>query len=194
LAGRLESIPGVTAAGGISRLPATGSYHPWNTYIRTGPLAGTLIDRSRFAMQQRIISGDLLAALGIPVLAGRSFDARDEASAPARAVVSANFVRAAFPGVSPEAALETVGLGAIGGLDAGYLSAGQTKRLALARLLVTDRKLWLLDEPLAALDAAGDTLVARLIADRLASGGAVIAATHDELPGATQTLTLGSAA
>ena len=41
LARQLESIPGVTAAGGISRLPATGSYHPWNTQIRTGPLAGT---------------------------------------------------------------------------------------------------------------------------------------------------------
>ena len=74
LAGRLETIPGVTAAGGISRLPATGSYHPWNTQIRTGPLAGTPIDRSRFAMQQRVVSGDLFAAFGIPVLAGRSFD------------------------------------------------------------------------------------------------------------------------
>ena len=83
LAGRLESIPGVTAAGGISRLPATGSYHPWNTHIRSGPLAGTPIDRSRFAMQQRVVSGDLFAAFGIPVLAGRSFDARDDASAPA---------------------------------------------------------------------------------------------------------------
>lgn len=96
-------------------------------------------------------------------------------------------------GISPEAALETVGLGAIGGLDAGYLSAGQTKRLALARLLVTDRPIWLLDEPSASLDAAGDVLVAKLIADRRASGGAVIAATHDDIPGATQTLTLGTA-
>lgn len=95
-------------------------------------------------------------------------------------------------GISPEAALETVGLGAIGGLDAGYLSAGQTKRLALARLLVTDRPIWLLDEPAAALDAAGDVLVAKLIADRLASGGAVIAATHDDISGATDTLTLGT--
>ena len=93
LAARLETIPGVTAAGGISRLPATGSYHPWNTQIRTGPLAGTPIDRSRFAMQQRVVSGDLFAAFGIPVLAGRSFDARDDASAPGRAVVSANFAR-----------------------------------------------------------------------------------------------------
>ncbi len=84
-------------------------------------------------------------------------------------------------GLMPEAALEAVGLGALGGLDAGYLSAGQTKRLALARLLVTDRKLWLLDEPAASLDADGDALVARLIAERLASGGGVIAATHDDI-------------
>jgi heme exporter protein A len=97
-------------------------------------------------------------------------------------------------GIEPQVALEQVGLGNLGALDAGYLSAGQTKRLALARLLVTDRRLWLLDEPLAALDAEGDTLVVRLIAARLESGGAVIAATHDDLPGATQTLTLGSAA
>ena len=105
LASRLETIPGVTAAGGISRLPATGSYHPWNTQIRTGPLAGMPLDRSRFAMQQRVVSGDLFAAFGIPVLAGRSFDARDDADAPGRAVVSANFARVAFPGVPYEGAL-----------------------------------------------------------------------------------------
>lgn len=99
LAGRFGKIPGVTAAGGISRLPATGSYHPWNIRIRTGPLAGTSIDRGRFAMQQRVISGNLFAALGIPVLAGRSFDERDDAGAPGRVVVSANFARVAFPGV-----------------------------------------------------------------------------------------------
>ena len=95
----------MTAAGGISRLPATGSYHPWNTQIRSGPLAGTPLDRSRFAMQQRVISGDLFAAFGIPLLAGRTFDARDDASAPGRAVVSANFARVAFPGVPHEGVL-----------------------------------------------------------------------------------------
>lgn len=97
-------------------------------------------------------------------------------------------------GLEPDAALETVGLGGLGDLDAGYLSAGQTKRLALARLLVTDRKLWLLDEPTASLDANGDTLVAALVAQRLSTGGAVIAATHDDIAGATATLTLGTAA
>ena len=105
LAARFETIPGVTAAGGISRLPATGNYHPWNIRIVTGPLASTAIDRSRFALQQRVISGHLFAALGIPVLAGRSFDERDDAGAPDRVVVSAHFARTAFPGVPYEAVL-----------------------------------------------------------------------------------------
>ena len=105
LAERLETISGVVAAGGISRLPATGSYHPWNTHIRTGPLAGRAIDRSRFEMQQRVISGDLFGALGIPVLAGRNFDDQDHANAPGRAIVSANFARAGFPGLPHESVL-----------------------------------------------------------------------------------------
>jgi predicted permease len=99
LADRFETIPGVTAAGGISRLPATGSYHPWNIGIGSGPLAGTAVDRRRFSMQQRVVSGEVFAALGIPLLAGRTFDDRDDARAPGRMVVSANFARTAFPGL-----------------------------------------------------------------------------------------------
>jgi predicted permease len=105
LARRLEDLPGVTGAGGFSRLPATGSYHPWNTHIRSGPLAGTPIDRERFAMQQRIASGSVFAALGIPVLAGRVFDARDDAGSPMGAVVSANFARVGFPKLPFDAVL-----------------------------------------------------------------------------------------
>jgi putative ABC transport system permease protein len=100
LARRLQTIPGVTAAGGTSRLPATGSYHPWVTRILTGPRAGTAISRGLgFNIQQRIVSGDFFTALEIPVLAGRTFDERDDASAPPRAVVSVNFARQAFPGL-----------------------------------------------------------------------------------------------
>jgi len=94
-------------------------------------------------------------------------------------------------GLPADAALEAVGLGGIGSIEAGHLSAGQTRRLALARLLVTPRPVWLLDEPTASLDAAGDALVARLIGEHLKSGGAVIAATHDDIPGATGTLEIG---
>jgi heme exporter protein A len=100
-------------------------------------------------------------------------------------------------GKLPDDALDIVGLGAIASLDAGYLSAGQGRRLALARLLVTARPLWLLDEPTAALDAAGHELVGRLIDDHLAVGGMVIAATHDPLSPAdasrVETLVMGRA-
>ena len=74
-----------------------------------------------------------------------------------------------------------MGLGPIAGLDAGYLSAGQGRRLALARLLVTARPLWLLDEPTAALDVEGHELVAALIDEHLDRGGMVVAATHDPI-------------
>ncbi len=73
-------------------------------------------------------------------------------------------------------------------LPVGYLSAGQRRRVALARLAVAPRPLWLLDEPATALDApARDALVA-LVADHLADGGLVVAATHVplELPGALE--------
>ena len=60
LARRLAALPGVTAAGGISRLPATGNYHPWTARIRTGPLAGTGVDRRRFVLQNRTVSGEVL--------------------------------------------------------------------------------------------------------------------------------------
>jgi putative ABC transport system permease protein len=106
LALRIRTIPSVMAAGGISRLPATGSFHPWGTRIDSGPLAGTSINRGLgFNIQQRVVSGDAFAALDIPLLAGRTFDERDDAPAPSRAVVSANFARQAFPGLPFEAVI-----------------------------------------------------------------------------------------
>lgn len=96
-------------------------------------------------------------------------------------------------GTDPARALERVGLGGLDDIEAGHLSAGQTRRLGLARLLVTDRPLWLLDEPTAALDDRGAALVEELIAERRASGGAVLAATHHDLGGASATLVLGGA-
>jgi putative ABC transport system permease protein len=100
VARRIQAIPGVKAAGGTSRLPATGSYHPWGTRIDSGPLIGKTISQGAgFNIQQRTVSGDFFAALEIPVLAGRTFDGRDDSGAPSRAVVSANFARQAFPGM-----------------------------------------------------------------------------------------------
>jgi heme exporter protein A len=82
---------------------------------------------------------------------------------------------------SVEALLEQVGLTRQAELPCRYLSAGQRRRLALARLLLSQRPLWLLDEPFAALDTAGKALIARLIALHCGQGGIVIAATHDPL-------------
>ncbi|SEQ23872.1 heme exporter protein A [Devosia sp. YR412] len=84
-------------------------------------------------------------------------------------------------GIATTAALDEVGLGHLADLDAGYLSAGQSRRLALARLLVSHRPLWLLDEPTAALDSEGHALVTRLIDRHLDQGGFAIAATHDPI-------------
>jgi len=103
---------------------------------------------------------------------------------------------AALNGNPPEAiapALETVGLAPIADLDAGHLSAGQTRRLALARLIISNRPIWLMDEPTAALDTQGEALVARLIDAHLDRGGLVLAATHHELglAHASQTIVLG---
>ncbi|HEY2246276.1 MAG TPA: heme ABC exporter ATP-binding protein CcmA [Bradyrhizobium sp.] len=77
--------------------------------------------------------------------------------------------------------LASVGLGHAAHLPAAYLSAGQQRRLSLARLLAVRRPVWLLDEPAAALDAAGQDLFAGLMRDHLARGGLIVAATHGPL-------------
>lgn len=79
------------------------------------------------------------------------------------------------------AALDEVGLGKARDLPCQYLSAGQKKRLSLARLKLSNRPLWLLDEPLAALDTAGKSLAAQFISSHCAKGGIAIAATHEAL-------------
>jgi heme exporter protein A len=76
------------------------------------------------------------------------------------------------------AALAPVGLDAIADLPAAFLSAGQRRRLSLARLAAARRPIWLLDEPTSALDAAAQVRLAELMREHLAGGGMIIAATH----------------
>jgi len=90
--------------------------------------------------------------------------------------------------------LVSVGLGHATHLPAAYLSAGQRRRLSIARLLVVRRPVWLLDEPTSALDAAGQDLFAALTRDHLARGGIVIAATHAPLGIEALELRMGRAA
>ena len=79
------------------------------------------------------------------------------------------------------AALGRVGLDHAADLPAAYLSAGQRRRLSLARLLAVHRPIWLLDEPTAALDTAGQAMFTTLMRDHLALGGLIVAATHSPL-------------
>src|ERR1700759_1602317 len=87
--------------------------------------------------------------------------------------------------------LAAVGLDHAAHLPAAYLSAGQRRRLSLARLLAVRRPVWLLDEPTSALDAAGQTLFVGLMDDHLARGGLVLAATHEPLGIPAQELRIG---
>jgi heme exporter protein A len=85
-------------------------------------------------------------------------------------------------GASIHAALERFGLEELADIPAGYLSAGQKRRLGLARLAVAQRPLWLLDEPTAPLDAAS---VARLVAaidEHVTNGGIAVVTTHVPVP------------
>ena len=76
------------------------------------------------------------------------------------------------------AALDAVGLKRLAGLPAAYLSAGQRRRLSIARLAAVQRPIWLLDEPTSALDAQSQERLAALMQAHLAGGGLIVAATH----------------
>src|SRR5579859_2609515 len=94
---------------------------------------------------------------------------------------------------SPPAALEAVGLKHLRDLPTAFLSAGQRRRLAIARLVALKRPVWLLDEPTTALDAAGQATIAALMTDHLRDGGLIVAATHQPLGIASRELRLGAA-
>lgn len=99
MAARIARLPGVRAVGGISKLPATGEYHEWGTIPLTGPNVG--LKDAGLGAQQRVVSGDYFRAVGIRILAGRAFDARDAAGTPKRVVVSTSAATRVFPGVDP---------------------------------------------------------------------------------------------
>lgn len=85
------------------------------------------------------------------------------------------------PDLSPRDALEAVGLSHAARLPVGYLSAGQRHRVALARLLVARRPLWLLDEPTSALDTASQETLRLLLETHREKGGMIAATTHSPL-------------
>ena len=90
-----------------------------------------------------------------------------------------------------EQSLVAVGLDHAIRLPAAFLSAGQRRRLSMARLAAVRRPVWLLDEPTSALDRAGQTAFAGLMRDHLAGGGLILAATHVPLDVPARELRIG---
>ncbi|HEX5257798.1 MAG TPA: heme ABC exporter ATP-binding protein CcmA [Sphingomicrobium sp.] len=91
---------------------------------------------------------------------------------------------------SVERTMEALGIAHLADVPVRLLSSGQGKRAALARVVASGAPLWLLDEPLNALDAEGAERLARIIEQHRASGGAVVAASHQPLPGEWRMLEL----
>lgn len=101
---------------------------------------------------------------------------------------------AALCGGNATAALDRMGLGAIADRPAGLCSAGQKRRLGLARLLLSQRRLWLLDEPTVSLDAQGTATLAAAVEAHLDGNGMAIIATHIDLGLEADTLRIEPAA
>jgi len=120
-----------------------------------------------------------------------------DALKPALSVAENLLFWAVFLGGEPRdtaESLATVGLDHAPDLPAAYLSAGQRRRLSLARLLTVRRPVWLLDEPTNALDTTGQQIFCELMREHLARGGIIVAATHAPLGIESRELRIGGEA
>ena len=167
-------------------------------------LAVTGINGAGKSSLLRILAGLLPAAGGAITLDGGEADLtlseqahylghRDALKPSLTVLENLDFWRGFLGGEVFDAAtsLEKVGLGHAAHLPAAFLSAGQRRRLSIARLLAVTRPVWLLDEPTSALDVSGQTMIAGVMADHLRGGGIILAATHVPLSAMTQQLRIG---
>ncbi len=151
----------------------------------------------------RLIAGLVEAQAGTVELAGGSLDrsigeqahfiGHQDGLKPALTVAeNLEFWAGFLGGREVDQAAEAFGLENLRSLPAGVLSAGQRRRLALSRLLLAPRPLWLLDEPTTGLDAASSVTLRGHMTGHLSGGGIIVAATHVELGiAACRTLELG---
>jgi heme exporter protein A len=164
-AGTAALVRGPNGAGKSSLLRiVAGLLPPAAGEVRLGAVS---LARDRSALQESV------------ALAGHL-----DAVKPALTVAENLRIWAGILGAAPgraRAALDRFGLGPIAERPAGQCSAGQRRRLGLARLLVLDRPVWLLDEPTVSLDAASSALVAELVRAHAAAGGVALIATHIDL-------------
>lgn len=113
--------------------------------------------------------------------AGHRCALKDELSAIENLELSCRMAGVTAAASALTAALERAGLGQRRGVLVKRLSQGQKQRLMLARVSVSERPLWLLDEPSAALDSGARALLSEIIGDHLVKGGVALIATHDNI-------------
>ena len=178
-AGEFLSLEGPNGAGKTSLLRAIAGF----------------LDPDKGAITLRTQSGDVLGEAEVRAPFVGWLGEKDGAKAqmtPREALhFFARFYRSA---ADVEAMLSAMGLTRQGDLPVQYLSAGQRRRLALARLSLSARPLWLLDEPFAALDGDGKRTVADSISAHCRAGGLAIAATHEPMNVEGNRVVLGSPA
>ena len=164
----------VPAGGALVLAGPNGSGKSTLLRLLTGllrPAAGRVLWDGADALEDRAAHGRRVAYLG-----------HLDAVKPGLTVAENLRFAAAVSGRPAEAALAAVGLADLAELPARMLSAGQKRRLALSRLLLSAAQLWLLDEPTLGLDATSIDKFGSLLATHRAFGGMVIAATHVPLP------------
>lgn len=135
------------------------------------PVAGTLYWGGQDALADLTAHGRRVAYLG-----------HQDAVKPGLTAAENLRLAERLSGHSAAVALDRLGLAALSDLPARMLSAGQRRRLSLARLCLSQAPIWLLDEPTLGLDTASIDRFGALLADHRAAGGVVVAATHVPLP------------
>jgi len=138
----------------------------------------------------RAFSPALRAAV---TFAGHALALKDEMSARENLASLVTLCGAQVDDAELDAALDRVALGERKRLPSRLLSQGQRRRVGLARLALSRRRVWILDEPVTALDASGAALLGELVAAHLARGGLAVASTHAPLalpPARVRTLSL----
>jgi heme exporter protein A len=176
-AGQAISLVGRNGAGKTSLLRAIAGF------LR--PLSGAI----HFHGQAGAIEAEEARSTGLH-MAGHQDGLKPNRQARDEFEFQARWTGAAEAGIAR--ARQALDLDVLFDLEVRKLSAGQRRRLSLGRLVASPRPLWLLDEPLAPLDADHRKAFGGLMAEHLASGGMILAAVHDPLPLDTITLDLGA--
>jgi len=170
--GELLALRGANGAGKSTLLRALAGLYP----DYTGTLATAAFV---YGGHKPGVSGHLSTAENLQFLLGLSNDVLARAAGPNNPAAG---VRLKPLAESISAALVAVGLAGYEDVRCNALSAGQLRRVGLARLLLACEPVWLLDEPLTALDPAGAKLLGNFLDNHIAAGGGAVCATHQELP------------